>query len=196
MHRRENTSQVVKMMDMEQSPTSSEPDSNEEAKFDAPSSPPTPPAALQPEDEEEPDQIAALRSSWEFAAAIQLIRILGPVLKLRVFSSSVLEQALLAPGEFKIFLAELLYKLLRKDTNAAYADTDAEAWGALLRTKLNRQWSECFSSNPLARRGYMDVSPMTRVGEPGQQQITICYGPAMQCTILSKPDLGSLILCR
>lgn len=84
-------------------------------------------------------------------------------LKLRPFSTDKLEAALLYPDEHSMFLAELLYKLLRRDTREPYTEREAFVWEDLLKRKLDAQWPQAFTAHPMAGRDFYTVDPLSRV---------------------------------
>ena len=109
--------------------------------------------------------IAEMRASWQFAAIIQFCRMFAPSLKLRGFSADLLESAMLDPDDHRVFLGELLYKLLRPDASQGFAEGDAAGWEHLLRRKLASQWAEAFEEHPLAQNDFFGIAPITRVSE-------------------------------
>lgn len=111
--------------------------------------------------------VAAMRESWQFAAIIQFCRMFAPSLKLRGFSAELLESAMLDPDAHRVFLSELLYKLLRPDASQGFSEGDAAAWEHLLRKKLASHWREAFEEHPLAQRDFFEIASMTRVRRCG-----------------------------
>ena len=107
--------------------------------------------------------VTAMRSSWHFAAIIQFCRMFAPSLKLRGFPADLLESAMLDPDDHRVFLGELLFKLLRPDASQGFSEGDAAGWEQLLKRKVNAQWADAFDDNPLATQDFYDVVPMTRV---------------------------------
>lgn len=75
------------------------------------------------------DLPALLRACWEGAAFLQFCRLFAAPLKLRAFSAEQLEAALLCPDDHTMFLGELLFKLLRRDTREPYTEKDARLGG-------------------------------------------------------------------
>ena len=105
------------------------------------------------------DLPAGLRASWEGAAFLQFCRLFAAPLKLRAFSAEQLESALLCPDDHTMFLGELLFKLLRRDTREPYTEKDAYAWEDLLRRKLDAQWPQAFTAPPHAEQRLLQPGP-------------------------------------
>ena len=117
--------------------------------------------ALQSSGERDQD---ALQRSWQFAAVVQFCRMFGSFLRIRPFSADMLERALLEPSDHRMFLSELLCKLLRADTAAPYSERDCDAWEDLLSSKFQTSWRTAFvEANPIADRGFYTISPLLRV---------------------------------
>lgn len=140
-------------------------------------------------------EVAALRSNWEFAAIIQFCRMFAQSLKLRGFSAELLESAVLDPDAHRVFLTELLYKLLRPDASQGYSEGDAAAWEHLLRRKLSAQWREAFDEHAMSTTDFFGTGPTTRV-----RRLTVL---SLLCTFrlageLLKPRLtrGDVFRCR
>lgn len=106
---------------------------------------------------------ALLRSCWKFAAVVQFSRMFAVPLKLKVFAADILESALITPDNHRMFLSELLFKLLRADALQPYSEKDTEAWETLLYKKLSAKWPEHFQAHPLAGTTFYDTTPSTRV---------------------------------
>lgn len=124
-------------------------------------SPAVAPDALQSSGEGDQD---ALQRSWQFAAVVQFCRMFGSILRIRPFSADILERALLEPSDHRMFLSELLCKLLRADASAPYGERDCDAWEDLLNRKLHTSWRTAFvGANPLADQGFYTISPLLRV---------------------------------
>ena len=121
--------------------------------------------------------VAAMRSSWQFAAIIQFCRMFAASLKLRGFSADLLESAMLDPDDHRVFLSELLYKLLRPDASQGFSEGDAAAWEHLLRRKLQAQWHDAFDVHPLTQNGFFEAAPMTRVRRSGLR-CPVCASPS------------------
>ena len=120
----------------------------------------------EPEDgvsEQPGDVVEVLRSSWEFGAILSFARCFAAPLSLRPFSGDLLEEALLDPDEHNMFLSELLFKLLRKDTREPYTEREAYSYEEMLRKKLEARWAEAFTANPLLGKDFYAVDPVTRV---------------------------------
>ena len=107
--------------------------------------------------------VAAMRSSWQFAAITQFCRMFAPSLKLRGFSADQLESAMLDPDQHRVFLGELLHKLLRPDASQGFSEGDAAGWEHALRRKLGAQWHEAFQEHPLGQSDFFGIAPMARV---------------------------------
>jgi hypothetical protein len=107
--------------------------------------------------------LEVLRSSWEFAAILSFARIFAAPLSLRPFSGDLLEAALLNPDDHNMFLSELLFKLLRKDTREPYTEREAYSYEEMLRKKLEARWAEAFTANPLKASDFYTVDAVTRV---------------------------------
>ena len=116
-----------------------------------------------PEAERNSDLPALLRASWEGAAFLQFCRLFAAPLKLRAFSAEQLESALLYPDDHTMFLGELLFKLLRRDTREPYTEKDAYAWEDLLRRKLDAQWPQAFTAHPMQGSDFFSLDPVSRV---------------------------------
>ena len=109
------------------------------------------------------DLPALLRACWEGAAFLQFCRLFAAPLKLRAFSAEQLEAALLCPDDHTMFLGELLFKLLRRDTREPYTEKDAYAWEDLLRRKLDAQWPQAFTAHPMQGSDFFSLDPVSRV---------------------------------
>ncbi|RYY16675.1 MAG: AAA family ATPase [Alphaproteobacteria bacterium] len=106
----------------------------------------------------------ALQRSWQFAAVVQFCRMFGSILRIRPFSADMLERALLEPSEHRMFLSELLCKLLRPDTSAPYGERDCDSWEELLHKKFRTAWRTAFAeANPLADQSFYTIAPLVRV---------------------------------
>ncbi len=87
-------------------------------------------------------------------------------LKLKNFSGDFLEKAFVRPNDYAGFLAEICFKLLRADASANYVPADSEGvWEVMLSEKLRQQWQDFFPNNPLAEKGFFDVTAVQRVSE-------------------------------
>ncbi|KAL0055404.1 hypothetical protein WJX82_000047 [Trebouxia sp. C0006] len=106
---------------------------------------------------------ALLRSCWKFAAVIQFSRMFAAPLKLKVFAADILESALISPDNHRMFLSELLFKLLRTDALQPYSEKDSEGWESLLYRKVSTKWPEHFESHPLLGTTFYDITPTKRV---------------------------------
>jgi len=106
---------------------------------------------------------ALLRSCWKFAAVIQFSRMFPAPLKLKVFAADILESALISPDNHRMFLSELLFKLLRTDALQPYSEKDSEGWESLLYRKVSTKWPEHFESHPLLGTTFYDITPTKRV---------------------------------
>ncbi|KAK9815143.1 hypothetical protein WJX73_008682 [Symbiochloris irregularis] len=104
----------------------------------------------------------------------------APSLKLRGFSADLLESAMLDPDDHRVFLGELLYKLLRPDASQGFAEGDAAGWEHLLRRKLASQWSEAFEEHPLTQNDFFGTAPMTRV----RLLYALCEWRAVECPVV------------
>ena len=104
-----------------------------------------------------------LRSSWKFAAVVQFSRMFAVQLKLKVFAADILESALIIPDNHRMFLSELLFKLLRADALQPYSEKDSEVWEVLLYKKISARWPEHFAAHPLAGKTFYDITPSSRV---------------------------------
>ena len=122
------------------------------------------PVVEQPEYQSVEQATALLRSSWKFAAVVQFSRMFAVPLKLKVFAADILESALITPDNHRMFLSELLFKLLRADALQPYSEKDSEAWEVLLYKKLSARWREQFEAHPLAGTTFYYTTPSTRVG--------------------------------
>ena len=119
------------------------------------------PDALQASPEADLD---VLRRSWQFAAAVQFCRMFRTLLRIRPFSADIFERALLDPSGHRMFLSELLCKLLRPDTSAPYSEQDCDTWEELLHQRLRTSLRSAFvDGNPLADRGFYAITPSLRV---------------------------------
>jgi hypothetical protein len=105
-----------------------------------------------------------LRADRRLPAVLQFCR-LFPMLKIKQFSAELLERALIHPEDeqHQGFLAELVFKLLRRDSHANYTDKALEGWDLMLAKKMDRQWHEAFECNPLGARDFMEVNALTKV---------------------------------
>lgn len=124
---------------------------------------PAEPYTEQPEFQSVEQATALLRSSWKLAAVVQFSRMFAIPLKLKVFAADILESALITPDNHRMFLSELLFKLLRTDALQPYSEKDSELWEALLYKKMSARWSEHFEAHPLAGTTFYDITPSTRV---------------------------------
>ena len=106
---------------------------------------------------------AVLRSCWKFAAVIQVTRMFAAPLRLKAFAADILESALISPDNHRMFLSELLFKLLRADALQPYSEKDSEGWESLLYRKMSAKWAEHFDSHPLAGTTFYDITPTKRV---------------------------------
>ncbi|KAA6421434.1 MAG: hypothetical protein FRX49_08711 [Trebouxia sp. A1-2] len=106
---------------------------------------------------------ALLRSCWKFAAVIQFSRMFATPLRLKVFAADILESALISPDNHRMFLSELLFKLLRTDALQPYSEKDSEGWESLLYRKVSTKWPEHFESHPLLGTTFYDITPTKRV---------------------------------
>ena len=122
------------------------------------------PVVEQPEFQSVEQATALLRSCWKFAAVVQFSRMFAVPLKLKVFAADILESALITPDNHRMFLSELLFKLLRPDALQPYSEKDSEAWETLLYKKLSAKWPEHFQTHPLAGTSFYDTTPSKRVG--------------------------------
>lgn len=109
------------------------------------------------------EDLNILRSSWKFSSIIQFCRIFREILGLRRFSADLLESALLTPTPYRVFLGELLYKLLRRDLTQQFTEKHLELWGELLLKKLARRWRSYFAQRPLENGDFYSVDIGTRV---------------------------------
>lgn len=123
------------------------------------------PQGVEGEEEGDVDFLEVLRSSWELASAIQFCRLFGGCLKIKPFSTEKLEAALLEPDDHSMFLAELLYKLLRRDTREPYTEREAFVWEDLLKRKLDAQWPQAFTAHPLPGGDFYTIDPLSRVSQ-------------------------------
>lgn len=121
------------------------------------------PVAEQTEFQSVAQATALLRSCWKFAAVVQFSRMFAAPLKLKVFAADILESALITPDNHRMFLSELLFKLLRADALQPYSEKDSEAWATLLYKKLSAKWPEHFQAHPLTGTTFYDTTPSTRV---------------------------------
>ena len=110
-----------------------------------------------------PDPVADLRANWRFGSVVQFVRLFSAPLKLRSFSADFLEAALLDPESHRLFLAELLFKLLRPDARQPFAERDADIWEDLLAKRLKSHWPRYFQANPLDGGDLFSIAPKTRV---------------------------------
>ena len=116
----------------------------------------------QPESESE--ATALLRSDWKFAAIVQFCRMFATSLRLKSFAADTLESALLTPDNHRMFLSELLFKLLRADASHPYSEKDSEGWESLLYRKVSAKWPDHFDSHPLAGTSFYEITSTKRVG--------------------------------
>jgi hypothetical protein len=123
------------------------------------------PQAVGEEELGEQEYLDLLRTSWEHSAVVQFCRLFARALSLRPFSADQLESALLNPDEHNMFLGELLYKLLRRDTREPYTEREAFVWEDLLRRKLDAQWPEAFTAHPMAGKDFYSIDPVSRVSK-------------------------------
>ena len=105
-----------------------------------------------------------LRSNWKFAAIVQFCRMFASPLRLRSFAADTLESALLTPDNHRMFLSELLFKLLRADASQPYSEKDSEGWESLLYRKVSAKWSDQFDTHPLAGTTFFEITSTERVG--------------------------------
>ncbi len=117
----------------------------------------------EPELQSVEEATALLRSCWKFAAVIQFSRMFAVPLKLKVFAADLLESALITPDNHRVFLSELLFKLLRADALQPYSEKDSEAFPSLLYRKVSAKWPEHFESHPLVGTTFYDITPTKRV---------------------------------
>ena len=110
--------------------------------------------------------VKQLRKSWQFASVVQFCRIFAEGLKLRAFSADYLEASLVNPEGHRMFLSELMFKLLRSNAALPYTEKDSEIWEDLLRQKMNSRWWDRWSENPLAGRDFFSISTKNRVRSP------------------------------
>lgn len=129
------------------------------------------PQGVEGEEEGDIDFLDVLRNSWELASAIQFCRLFGGCLKVKPFSTEKLEAALLEPDDHSMFLAELLYKLLRRDTREPYTEREAFVWEDLLKRKLDAQWPQAFTAHPMPGGDFYTIDPLSRVS-----QLSLCAG--------------------
>ncbi|KAK9858425.1 hypothetical protein WJX84_005475 [Apatococcus fuscideae] len=107
----------------------------------------------------------------------------GSLLRIRPFSADILERALLDPSEHRMFLSELLCKLLRPDTSAPFSERDCDAWEDLLHKKFRASWRASFvEANPLADTGFYAISPLLR----SQVLYALCDWRVHDCPIVSQ----------
>ena len=92
----------------------------------------------------------------------------GP-LALKLFSADVLENSLLDPENHRMFLGELLFKLLRRASIHTYGDQHVDAWELLLPRKLFSMWRGYLASNPLEERDFYSITAEARVGRSLQR---------------------------
>lgn len=110
------------------------------------------------------ESLQRMRSNWQFAAILQFCRIFAAKLQIKSFSADILEKALLSPWDYQVFFAELLYKLLRYNSKQPYKEEDSHVWEKLLNKKVAYKYYDLFPQNPLARKGFFELSPCKRVG--------------------------------
>eukprot|EP00884_Botryococcus_braunii_P017978 jgi/Botrbrau1/4864/Bobra.0032s0021.1 len=109
------------------------------------------------------DDLIVLRSNWKFCSIIQFCRIFREILGLKRFSADLLESALLNPDAYRVFLGELLYKLLRRDLTQQFNEKHLELWGDLLLKRLARRWKSYFAQRPLENGDFFSVDTGTRI---------------------------------
>jgi hypothetical protein len=115
-------------------------------------------------DAEEQEARNTLERDWKLPAVCQFCRTFQAALALaRSFSADVLEGALLRPDDHRVFLSELLYRLLAR-AGAPFGEAEQDVWEQLLRKKMLAQWHDAFDENPLEGRDFYTVSPAVRVG--------------------------------
>lgn len=131
---------------------------------------------------------ALLRSCWKFAAVIQFSRMFAAPLRLKVFAADILESALINPDNHRMFLSELLFKLLRADALQPYSEKDSEGWESLLYRKVSAKWPEHFESHPLLGTTFYDITPTKRVCR--------CRLGCFQVAALNRQSLCAWFLCR
>ena len=107
--------------------------------------------------------VSLLRQSWEFASILQFCRMFAEPLKLRSFSADQLEAALACPQNHTMFTSELVYKLIRANANAPFAEREEDHWEQQLSDKLRRKWATKFPHNPLVEQNWFTTSTQTRV---------------------------------
>lgn len=112
----------------------------------------------------ESEATALLRSDWKFAAIVQFCRMFAAPLRLKSFAADTLESALLTPDNHRMFLSELLFKLLRADASQPYSEKDSEGWESVLYRKVSAKWPDQFASHPLAGTTFFDITSTQRVG--------------------------------
>ncbi|KAK9832938.1 hypothetical protein WJX74_002411 [Apatococcus lobatus] len=118
-----------------------------------------------------------------YTAVVQFCRMFGSLLRIRPFSADILERALLDPSEHRMFLSELLCKLLRPDTSAPFSERDCDAWEDLLHKKFRASWRASFvEANPLADTGFYAISPLLR----SQVLYALCDWRVHDCPIVSQ----------
>ena len=117
----------------------------------------------EPELQSVEEATALLRSYWKFAAVIQFSRMFAAPLRLKVFAADILESALVTPDNHRMFLSELLFKLLRADALQPYSEKDSEGWESLLYRKVSAKWPEHFEAHPLAGTTFYDITSTKRV---------------------------------
>lgn len=112
----------------------------------------------------ESEQTALLRSDWKFAAIVQFCRMFASTLRFKSFAADTLEAALLNPDNHRMFLSELVFKLLRADASQPYTEKDSEGWESLLYRKVSARWPGQFDSHPLAGTTFFEITSTLRVG--------------------------------
>ncbi len=78
-------------------------------------------------------------------------------------AADILESALISPDNHRMFLSELLFKLLRTDALQPYSEKDSEGWESLLYRKVSTKWPEHFESHPLLGTTFYDITLTERV---------------------------------
>ena len=114
--------------------------------------------------ESESQATALLRSDWKFAAIVQFCRMFASTLRFKSFAADTLEAALLNPDNHRMFLSELVFKLLRADALQPYTEKDSEGWESLLYRKASARWPGQFDSHPLAGTTFFEITSTRRVG--------------------------------
>ena len=147
------------------------------------------PVIGQPEFQSVAQATALLRSYWKFAAVVQFSRMFALSLKLKVFAADILESALIIPDNHRMFLSELLFKLLRADALQPYSEKDSETWETLLYKKLSAKWPEHFEAHPLAGTTFYDTTPSTRVDVNLYSEAESDAGLPIRCACFLQVDI-------